>query len=75
MELRNDALLLKMSSLNPQLCAVLIVAQLRLYLAYACHERVGSESLFRCLPLEVIELIGKQMTVHVALHALVCRQQ
>ena len=30
--------------------------QLRLYLAYACHERVGSESLLRCLPLEVIEL-------------------
>ena len=73
MELRNYALLLKMSSLNPQLCAVLIVAQLRLYLAYACHERVGSESLLRCLPLEVIELIGQQLTFRVALHGLVCR--
>ena len=72
-ELRTDALLLKMSSLNPRLSAVLLVAQLRLYLAYACHERVGSESLLRCLPLEVIELIGQQMTVHVTLHSLVCR--
>jgi hypothetical protein len=58
---------------NPQLCAVLIVAQLRLYLAYACHERVGSESLLGRLPLEVIELIGEQTTVLVALHGLVCR--
>jgi hypothetical protein len=72
-ELRTDALLLKMSSLKPRLSAVLLVSQLRLYLAYVCHERVGSESLLRCLPLEVIELIGQQMTVHVALHGLVCR--
>ena len=74
-ELRTDALLLKMSSLNPRLSAVLLVAQLRLYLAYACHERVGSESLLRCLPLEVIELISQQMTVHMALHhCMLCRQ-
>ena len=72
-ELRTDALLLKMRSLNPRLSAILLMAQLRLCVAYACHERVGSESLLRCLPLEVIELIGQQMTVHVALHGLVCR--
>ena len=53
--------------------AVLLVAQLRLYFAYACNERVGSESVLRCLPLEAIELIGQQMTVYVALHGLVSR--
>ena len=72
-ELRADSVLLQMSSLNPRLSAFLLVAQLRLYLAYACHERVGGESLLRCLPLEVVELIGQQMTVHVVLYGLVCR--
>lgn len=59
--------------LEVRLSAILRVAQLRLYLAYACHERVGSDSLMWCLPPEVIELIGQQMTVHVVLHGLVCR--
>ena len=73
--LRTDAFLVKMSSLNPRVSAFLLVAGLRLYLAYACHERVGSESLLRCLPLEVIELISQQMTVHMALHhCMLCRQ-
>ena len=70
-ELRTDAIILKLRSLNPRLSAVLLVAQLRLYVAYTCHQRVGRESLLRCLPLEVIELIGQHMTVHVALHGLV----
>ena len=51
--------------------AILLVAQLRLHVAYTCQERVGRESLLRCLPLEVIELIGQHMTVCVALHGLV----
>ena len=72
-ELRNDAIVLKLRSLNPRLSAVLLVAQLRLYVAYSCHQRVGRESLLRCLPLEVIELIGQHMTVRVALHGLVCQ--
>ena len=72
-ELRTDALLLKMRSLNPRLSAILLMAQLRLCVAYACHERVGSESLLGRLPLEVIELIDEQTTVLVALHGLVCR--
>ena len=70
-ELRNDAIVLKLRSLNPRLSAVRLVAQLRLYVAYTCHQRVGRESLLRCLPLEVIELIGQHMTVCVALHGLV----
>ena len=74
-ELRSDALLVMVFCLNPRLSATLLIAQLRLYLAYACHGRVGSESLLGCLPLEVIELIGQQMTVHVALRGLVCRQK
>ena len=54
----------------------MLVAQLRLYIAYACHKRVGTsdESLFRArLPLDLIELIGQQVTVHVALHGLMRR--
>ena len=51
--------------------AILLVAQLRLHVAYACHERVGRESLLGCLPLEVIELVGQHLTVRVALHGLV----
>ena len=70
-EMRNDAIVLKLRSLNPRLSAVRLVAQLRLYVAYTCHQRVGRESLLRCLPLEVIELIGQHMTVRVALHGLV----
>ena len=57
--------------LNPRLSAALLVAQLRLYLAYACHGRVGRESLLGCLPSEVIELIGQHLTVRAALHGLV----
>ena len=70
-KLRTDPLLHKMHSLNPRLSAVLLLAQLRLYVAYACHERVGRESLLGCLPLEVIELVGQHLTVRVALHGLV----
>ena len=70
-KLRNDAIVLNLRSLNPRLSAVRLVAQLRLYVAYTCHQRVGRESLLRCLPLEVIELIGQHMTVCVALHGLV----
>ena len=76
-ELRTDPLLCKVRSLNPRLSAHLVVAQLRLCLAYACHERVGCESLW-CLLLEVIELVGHYITtrvvVHgVALHSVICR--
>ena len=70
-ELQGDRVAQKLRSLNTRVSAVLLVAQLRLYVAYTCHERVGRESLLRCLPLEVIELIGQHMTVHVALHGLV----
>ena len=70
-ELIGDRVVQKLRSLNPRVSALLLVAQLRLYVAYTCHERVGRESLLRCLPLEVIELIGQHMTVRVALHGLV----
>ena len=70
-ELKGDWVVQNLRSLNPRVSAVLLVAQLRLYVAYTCHERVGHESLLRCLPLEVIELIGQHMTVRVALHGLV----
>ena len=70
-ELKRDRVVQKLRSLNPRVSAVLLVAQLRLHLAYTCQERVGRESLLRCLPLEVIELIGQHMTVRVALHGLV----
>ena len=45
----------------------------QLHLAYACHERVGRESFLKVLPLEVIELIGQQLTIGVALHGLIWR--
>ena len=70
-ELKGDRVVQKLRSLNPRVSAILLVAQLRLHVAYTCQERVGRESLLRCLPLEVIELIGQHMTVHVALHGLV----
>ena len=41
-----------------------------MHLAYGCHERVGFESVLTFLPLEVIELIGKHITIRVALHGL-----
>ena len=52
---------------------VVLVVELRLHLAYACHERVGRESLLKVLPLEVIELIGQHLTIGVALHGLIWR--
>ena len=72
-ELKGDGVVQKLRSLNPRVSAVLLVAQLRLHVAYTCQERVGRESLLLCLPLEVIELIGQHMTVRVALHGLVRR--
>ena len=72
-ELKGDGVVQKLRSLNPRVSAVLLVAQLRLHVAYTCQERVGRESLLLCLPLEVIELIGQHMTVLVALHGLVHR--
>ena len=48
-------------------------AELRLHLAYACHERVGRESFLKSLPLEVIELIGQHLTIGVAVHGLIWR--
>ena len=70
-ELQGDRVVQKLRSLNPRVSAILLVAQLRLHVAYTCQERVGRESLLRCLPLEVIELIGQHMTVPVALYGLV----
>ena len=70
-ELKGDTLLQELRLINPRVSAALLVAQLRLHIAYTCHERVGHESLLRCLPLEVIELVGQHMTIPVALHGIV----
>ena len=70
-KLKGDPPLRKLQSIDPRLSVVVLVVELRLHLAYACHERVGRESFLKSLPLEVIELIGQHMTVRVALHGLV----
>ena len=72
-ELKGDLPLLKLRSINPQLSAVVLVAELRLHLGYACHERVGCQSILKSLPLEVIELIGQHLTIGVAVHGLIWR--
>ena len=73
-ELRDDdAPLRKLQRINPQLSVVVFVVELRLHLAYACHERVGRESFLKALPLEVIELIGQHLTIGVAVHGLIWR--
>ena len=43
--------------------AAQLVAELRLHLAFACHDRVGCESFLKPLALEVIELIGQHITI------------
>ena len=63
----------KLQRINPHLSVVVLVVELRLHLAYACHERVGRESFLKVLPLEVIELIGQHLTIGVALHGLIWR--
>ena len=72
-ELQGDLPLLKLRSINPQLSAVVLVVELRLHLGYACHERVGCQSILKSLPLEVIELIGQHLTIGVAVHGLIWR--
>ena len=72
-ELQGDPPLLKLRSINPQLSAVVLVVELRLHLGYACHERVGCQSILKSLPLEVIELIGQHLTIGVAVHGLIWR--
>jgi len=62
-----------LQSVNPQISAVVLVVELRLHLAYACHERVGRESFLKSLPLEVIELIGHHLTIALAVHGLIWR--
>ena len=72
-ELKADSALRKLQSINPQISAVVLVVELRLHLAYACHERVGRESFLKSLPLEVIELIGDHLTIGLAVHGLIWR--
>ena len=72
-ELKGDPPLRKLRSINPQLSAVVLVVELRLHLGYACHERLGCQSLLKSLPLEVIELIGQHLTIGVAVHGLIWR--
>ena len=72
-ELQRDPTLRKLEVINPQLSVVVLVVELRLHLAYACHERVGRESFLKSLPLEVIELIGQHLTIGVAVHGLIWR--
>ena len=72
-ELKGDPPLCKLQSINPQFSVAVLVVELRLHLAYACHERVGRESFLKSLPLEVIELIGQHLTLGVAVHGLICR--
>ena len=72
-ELRDDAPLRKLQRINPQLSVVVLAIELRLHLAYACHERVGRESFLKTLPLEVIELIGQHLTIGAAVHGLIWR--
>ena len=71
--LQGDPPLRKLRSINPQLSAVVLVVELRLHLGYACHERLGCQSLLKSLPLEVIELIGQHLTIGVAVHGLIWR--
>ena len=52
-------------------CTRVLIKRLRV--AYACDERVGFESL-KVLPLDVIELIGKHITIRVVLHGLIRRR-
>ena len=72
-ELKGDPALQQCKHLNPHLSLIQLVAELRLHLAYACDERVGFESL-KVLPLDVIELIGKHITIRVVLHGLIRRR-
>ena len=72
-ELKGDAQLLQVQSINPKLSATVLVAELRLHLAYTLHDRVGRESLLKSLPLELIERIGQHITIRVAVHGLICR--
>ena len=72
-ELKGDPALRKLQSINPQLSAFVLVVELRMHLAYACHERLGCESFLKSLPLEVIELIGKHISIRLAVHGLICR--
>ena len=72
-ELKGDAQLLQVQSINPKLSATVLVAGLRLHLAYTLHDRVGRESLMKSLPLDLIEWIGQRITIRVAVHGLICR--
>ena len=68
-----NAALRQLQSINPLVSVVVLVVELRLHLAYACHERVGRESFLKSLPLEVIELIGHHLTIGLAVHGLIWR--
>ena len=72
-ELKGDAQLLQVQSINPKLSATVLVAELRLHLAYILHDRVGRESLMKSLPLDLIERIGQRITIRVAVHGLIWR--
>lgn len=72
-ELQSQSMLRQLQTLGPCVSAPLLAAELRLHLAYTCHERIGGESILHCLPLEVIALIGKHCTICVAVLGLVCR--
>jgi hypothetical protein len=72
-ELQSQSMLRQLQALNPCVSAPLLAAELRLRLAYTCHERIGGESIPHCLPPEVIELIGEHCTISVAVLGLVCR--
>ena len=70
-ELKIDPMARVLQALNPHLSGLLLSAELRLLLAYiyACHEGVG-----KFLPLELIELIGRQCTIGTVVHGLVYQQ-
>ena len=72
-DLKGDPSLRKLQSINPQLSAIQLVAELRLHLACAFHERLGAEAMLKSLPLEVIEQIGKHVSIRLAVHGLMCR--
>lgn len=72
-ELQSDPELVRLQALNPRTSAPLLAAQHRLRLAFTCQERLGCDCALTsaCVPLEVIELIGKHCTTNLAVLGLV----
>ena len=67
-EVKHDPMLLQLKALNPRVSLPLLVAKLRLRLAYplTSQEWLDSNDAGTCLSLEVVELIGQHCTCTVA---------